>query len=167
MSARLVLSLVLFAACGCAELAPRSADAPRSSTAQRAPETNRAPDVQRALDAERLQNQLLAAELRGLRERAAERAELGRRLDDLARDNQRLAEAIARLERDDTRTRPPAAAPVAPVVDTNDDEIRRLRAQLANSSSFSGVTLTPAQVRALLRTLRPPRPIDLESPFAM
>ncbi len=97
------------------------------------------------------------------------RAELGRRLDELERNNDKLAESVAKAAHDDapkgeaapatptmTTTTPTMATPI---IDTTDDELRRLRAKLAEAG-FGPVTLTPAQVRALLRALRPPRHID-------
>jgi hypothetical protein len=123
---------------------------------------------QRALRGMEDQNRLLVAELAAERATAVERAELSRRIDELTRANEKLAQAVAKIERDDCGKgeRPRGAAPAKPIVDTTDAELSRLRAKLAESG-FGPVTLTPEQVRALLRALRPPRPIDPDSPFSL
>jgi DNA anti-recombination protein RmuC len=117
------------------------------------------------------QNRALAADLRArdaARQKQAddERADLVRRVDDLARANADLAVAVSDMKRAaDARAGVRASAPMQPV-ETSNDEIRRLREQLERAG-FGGVTLNAAQVRALLRSIRPTRPIDETSPFAL
>ncbi len=125
---------------------------------------------QLAIRAMQDQNRLLVDALMNERAAAAERAELTRRLDALERANAKPADATtAKGDEADKNERVAAAAspaPTTPTINTTDVELSRLRAKLAEAG-FGPVTLTPAQVRALLRALRPPRPIDAESPFAL
>jgi predicted RNase H-like nuclease (RuvC/YqgF family) len=127
--------------------------------AARAPGAPEAADHERVLRLMEQQNRLLAAELEAQRAAAEERAELTRRVEELTRENRELSESMTRLDHE------PKPAQITSLVDTSDPEIGRLRAKLVEAG-FNPVTLNPAQVRALVRTLKPPRPIDVDSPFA-
>jgi hypothetical protein len=159
------VGVALLSLVGCAEM-PNAIDA-RAADAH---EAQAAADHERVLRLMEEQNKLLGAEIAAERDAAAERAELTRKVDELSRQNHELTEAVARLDREPERTSAPAPAPtptqVFPLIDTSETELARLRAKLVEAG-FNPVTLTPAQVRALIRNLRPPRPIDVESPFAL
>jgi hypothetical protein len=156
MGFRMFIGLSLFSLLGCAEM-PNAVDAH---------EVRAAADHERVLRLMEEQNRLLGAEITAQRDAAVERAELTRKVEELGRQNRDLAEAVARLDREPEHARTSAPAQAFPLIDTSDVELARLRTKLVEAG-FNPVTLTPAQVRALVRNLRPPRPIDIDSPFAL
>jgi hypothetical protein len=164
MKFRGLACLLVLASTGCAAI-PSGDDG--LATELRVARRDAAADL-RAIHAIEEQNRLLAGELQAERAAAAERAEhaeLVRRIDALERTNEKLAQVIAKGDRIEAASGGGDDAP-STLINPTDDELRRLRANLAEAG-FGPYTLTPAQVRALLRVLRPPRPIDTNSPFAL
>jgi hypothetical protein len=89
-------------------------------------------------------------------------AELHRRLDQLVASHQRLTEALAhKRSREDAARGAPSV-----VLDPSDETLKKLRQQLSDEGG-RGLTLTPEQARALLKALRPMRPVDTESPYVL